>query len=253
MSKQNIYDNDEFFEGYKKIRNNPNSYNNAVEKPALFSLLPDLSSKSVLDLGCGYGENCMEFIRLGAEHVVGVDLSEKMLKVAKTENKEKGIDYICMGMENISVLNEKFDLIVSSLAIHYIEDFDKLVEDVHSLLNEGGYFIFSQEHPLTSAHKTGDYWTKDEDGKCLHYNFSHYGEQGIREHDWIVKGVIKYHRTFSTIFNTLISKGFKLETVLEPLPDLSLLEEFPNLEKSYHKPDFLLIKARKEFNYNIGR
>lgn len=61
MKSQNIYDNDVFFDGYKKLRDNPYSANAVEEKPALFSLAPDLSGKAVLDLGCGYGENCAEF------------------------------------------------------------------------------------------------------------------------------------------------------------------------------------------------
>jgi len=70
MSKsQNIFDNEIFFEGYKKLRDNPYCANNLEEKPALFSLSPDLNGKSVLDLGCGYGENCAEFKRLGATKV----------------------------------------------------------------------------------------------------------------------------------------------------------------------------------------
>ncbi len=42
---QNIYDNEIFFEGYKKLRNNKNSLNVIEEKPALFSLTPSLNSK----------------------------------------------------------------------------------------------------------------------------------------------------------------------------------------------------------------
>ena len=72
---QNIYDNETFFEGCKKLRENPDSANNLEEKPALFSLAPDLTGKTVLDIGCGYGENCTEFLRLGAAKVVGVDIS----------------------------------------------------------------------------------------------------------------------------------------------------------------------------------
>ncbi len=83
MAKQNIYDNETFFEGYKALRDKEVNANNLFEMPALFSLLPDLTGKRVLDLGCGFGEHCMEYIRRGADRVVGVDISEKMLEVAK--------------------------------------------------------------------------------------------------------------------------------------------------------------------------
>lgn len=229
----------------KKIRSNPYSYNNMIEKPVLFSLFPNIENLSVLDLGCGYGENCKEFKRLGARHVVGIDISEKMLEVANKENKDEGIEYMCISMEKISSLRQKFDLIVSSLAIHYIQDFDKLIGDISNLLNDNGIFIFSQEHPLTTAPKNDDYWTKDEAGNVLHYNLSDYGIQGKRETQWIVNGIIKYHRTFSTLLSTLIMKGFMIEAVEEPIPDEKLVQEFPQFKKSYDKPDFLLIKSKK--------
>ena len=48
MSKaQNIYDDPDFFDGYKKLRANRYSANNLEEKPALFSLSPDLHGKAV--------------------------------------------------------------------------------------------------------------------------------------------------------------------------------------------------------------
>lgn len=53
----------------------------------------------------------------------GIDISEKMLEVANKENKGEGIEYMCIGMEKISSLRQKFDLVVSSLAIHYIQDY----------------------------------------------------------------------------------------------------------------------------------
>ena len=81
MAKQNIYDNEIFFEGYKKIRDNEANANNLFEIPALFSMMPDLTGKRVLDLGCGFGEHCMRCIRQGAEKVVGIDISEKILEI----------------------------------------------------------------------------------------------------------------------------------------------------------------------------
>ena len=82
MAQQNIYDNEIFFEGYKKIRDNKINANNLFEIPALFSMLPDLKNKRVLDLGCGFGEHCKRFFDCGAKKVVGIDISEKMLEVA---------------------------------------------------------------------------------------------------------------------------------------------------------------------------
>ena len=137
MSTQNIYDNPIIFDGYKKLRENPNNVNLLEEKPALFSLAPDLLGKSVLDLGCGCGENCAEFKHLGAKKVVGVDISEKMLAVAKSETEN--IEYVRADVNNISSISGNFNFVFSSLAVHYIADFSRLCNQVAALLDEGGW------------------------------------------------------------------------------------------------------------------
>ncbi len=245
MSDQNIYDNEAFFEGYMKLRNNPSAANDIVEKPALFSLCPDLTDKKVLDLGCGYGENCREFSKSGASKVVGIDISEKMLSLAKKENILKNVSFIKMSMSDLSSLDGKFNVVFSSLAVHYIEDFDKLLTEIYRLLDENGLLIFSQEHPLTTALQKEPRWTKDSEGDILHYNLSDYSIPGIRTSTWIVDGVIKYHRSFSSIINSLSAAGFIIEKMLEPLPGTDIMEKYPSYKKYYHKPDFLLIRARK--------
>ena len=243
---QNIFDNEKFYEGYKKIRRNPDNANVQEEKPALYSLLPNLEGLSVLDLGCGFGENCKIFSERGAAEVTGIDISKKMLYVAKEENKTHNITYLNMSIEEVEKLNQKFDIIISSLALHYVEDFHKLAKTIFSMLNKGGVFIFSQEHPLTTAPKEGTQWIKDENGNVDHYCLKDYGTSGERRVEWLILNVIKYHRTFADIFNTLIAAGFNIDKVLEPIPSEELMNRVPKYEKNLHKPNFLLIRATKE-------
>ena len=133
-----------------------------------------------------------------------------------------------------------------ALNIYYeCEDFDGVIKNIYELLNQGGVFVFSQENPLCTCHSGGDRWTRDEKGKKLHMNLSNYGVEGERESVWFVDNVQKYHRTFSTIVNSLIAAGFTVEKMIEPLPDEELLEKYPDYADLFHKPDFLLIKSRK--------
>ncbi|WP_462335804.1 class I SAM-dependent methyltransferase [Fusobacterium varium] len=245
MSDQNIYDNQEFFDGYKKLRSNSSAANNVIEKPALFSLAPNMRNKTVLDIGCGYGENCIEFLKLGSLSVTGLDISTKMLEIAQTENSSSKIKYINKSMTHLCELTEKYDVVFSSLAVHYIEDFNKLVADIYNLLNKDGYFIFSQEHPLTTALLTQNYWTCNDQNDKICYNLTTYSLEGKREVTWFVNGVIKYHRTMSSIINSLLKAGFTIEKMLEPMPSDEIIEKYPSYKKYIHKPDFLLIKARK--------
>jgi len=245
MSKQIIYDNEEFFEGYMKLREKEVNANNLFEIPVLFSMLPDLQGKRILDLGCGFGEQCLKYVKKGAARVVGIDISEKMLEVARKENADPKIEYIKMSMEELSRISEKFDVVISSLAFHYVEDFATVAAEVYRLLNEGGVFVFSQENPINTCHGKGSRWTKDENGKKLYVNFKNYGVEGKRESTWFVDNVVKYHRTFSTVVNNLADAGFIIERMAEPRPDEELLKKYPEYDDLFHKPDFLIVRSRK--------
>jgi len=244
MPRQNIFDNQVFFEKYKELRNNEVNANAMFEIPALFSLLPNLYNKRVLDLGCGFGEHCTRFISQGACSVVATDISEKMLEVAKRENSNPKIEYIQMAIEDLNKLNGQFDLVVCSLALHYVEDFQSVCKNVHRLLVKDGYFVFSQEHPLTTSYTDGKRWTKDENDKKIFLNLSNYSVEGERTIEWFVDGVKNYHRTFSTIVNNLADSGFCIEKMIEPTPSNEMLIKYPQFIDLLHKPDFLLIKAR---------
>ena len=106
---------------------------------------------SVLDLGCGTGGHDRKLIDLGAKKVLGIDLSNNMINEARKNTNTDKIEYRIMSMNNIDTIDEKFDLVISSLAIHYIEDYDSLCKKVYNLLNTGGRFIFSYGHPMDSC------------------------------------------------------------------------------------------------------
>lgn len=246
MAKQNIYDNEAFFEGYSKLRDREVNANNLFEIPTLMSLLPDLNGKRVLDLGCGFGEHCKEYISYGAVRVVGVDISEKMLKTAREENSDPNILYLNIPMEDISSIDEKFDVVISSLALHYVDDFAGVVKDVYSLLDNGGIFLFSQEHPVNTCYSgDGDRWTRDENGTKIHANLANYCVERRNDSTWFVEGVQKYHRMFSTIVNTLADAGFMILKMAEPYPTPEIHNNYPEYDDLYHKPDFLFVKSVK--------
>lgn len=96
--------------------------NAAGEWYVLREMLPDLQDKKVLDLGCGYGWHCIYATEQGAENVVGIDLSQKMIDKAKENSKGLSIHYKQMAIEDIDFGSEKFDVVFSSLAFHYLKD-----------------------------------------------------------------------------------------------------------------------------------
>ena len=247
--KQNVYDNNNFFNQYEELRkeNKNKNANDLIEIPNFRKLVPDVKNKSILDLGCGYGENDKYYKEQGAKYVLGTDISSKMLEFAEKNNKIDGIEFKKIAMEDISSINQKFDIIISSLAFHYIKDFDKLIEDCFNLLNDNGYLVFSQEHPITTCIK---YTENVKKGHTIIDNkyfglFSDYNRPGKRIKEWFGEEVIKYHRNFEEIINTLINKGFIIDKILEPIPSNEAIKNNPKYINQYDRPFFLFVRVKK--------
>ena len=95
MSKQNIYDNDSFFENFKNLRNNKINFNDCIETPILLAMIPEVDGKRVLDIGCGMGQHAKQYSDMGAESVLGIDISEKMLATVYKGNIIKNLIMDC--------------------------------------------------------------------------------------------------------------------------------------------------------------
>lgn len=240
--KQNIYDNPEFFQMYTELRKSKITYNDFIEQPAIKRELPELTGLDILDLGCGFGELSKYCIEKGAKSVIGVDISKKMLNIAEKHPK---IKYINSSMEDIEFDSNQFDLVVSSLAFHYVEDFNELIRKISNWVKPNGYLIFSTEHPMILSRKIQTGWEKDDEGNKLFWPVDNYGEEGSREQFWGIDGVIKYHRKFSTLINTLIENGLMIEKVEEPESIPIGLEKMPKLINERRRSSFIIIKSKK--------
>ena len=91
--KQNMYDNPIFFEKYGQMDRSKRGLAGAGEWQAFQKMLPDFSGKRVLDLGCGYGWHAAYAAERGARSVLGIDISRKMLEVAREKNSAPVIEY----------------------------------------------------------------------------------------------------------------------------------------------------------------
>jgi ubiquinone/menaquinone biosynthesis C-methylase UbiE len=244
--KQNIYDIPGFFKGYKRMRENQSGLNEILEQLAMLAQLPDVNNLNILDLGCGTGELCRRIKTLGAKSVIGVDISSKMLELAKQEAMD-GISFLNIAMEDLEFKAETFDLVVSSLAFHYIKDIQELFQKTHHWLKPEGILLFSIEHPIsTSSQGIHHGWIKDSSGKKLYWPLDCYQQEGIRESHWFVEGVIKYHRTLSTLMNSLLNSGFTIRAVEEPVASEADEKIWPVLKEARRRPPFLIIKATRK-------
>ena len=242
---QNVYDDPEFFAGYSQLERFGENWGTAFEHGTFVDLLPNVAGSRALDLGCGAGQLTLHVAESGAAEVIGIDLSERMLEVARTERAHPMVTYVQASMDGTDFPAARFDLVVSSLAFHYVEDYAGLVRRIAEWLVPGGHLVFSTEHPIFLARATDDGWVRDPEGAPLYWTIDRYGVEALREERWFRDGVQKFHRTLSTLLNGLIDAGLVIERVVEPMPDDEALRRRPEWIHELKRPVFLLVRARK--------
>ncbi len=243
--KQNKYDDPAFFARYSQMTRSIGGLEAAGEWPAFRALLPTLHEKKVLDLGCGFGWHCRYAREQQARSVVGVDLSEKMIARARESTNDSAIEYRQCAIEDLDFPAAEFDMVLSSLALHYVKHFDLVCRNVHAWLVPQGMFVLSVEHPVFTALAAQD-WYYGPHGERLHWPLDHYQEEGPRQARFLDHNVVKYHRTVATHLNALINAGFTITTLSEPQPTQEMLETHPDMWDETRRPMFLLIAAAKK-------
>ena len=242
--KENKYDDSVFFQKYSEMSRSKYGLQGAGEWQEFQKMMPDFSDKEVLDLGCGYGWHCAYAAEKGAKRVLGIDLSEKMLQKAEKINSHQKITYKRGAMEDLELPESSFDIVLSSLAFHYVKDFPAFVKKISSWLRPEGIFIFSVEHPVFTAYGSQD-WYYDDRGEILHFPVDNYYYEGKREALFLGEKVIKYHRTLTTYVNSLLQNGFMLEGLVEPAPPENMLE-LPGMKDEMRRPMMLLVRTVKQ-------
>ena len=238
---QNIYDDEAFFAAYADLRRSVHGLAGAPEWPTLRNMLPVVSGRRVLDLGCGYGWFCRWAASEGARQVVGIDISSRMLDRARSETSSDRIDYRQSDLDQVHLDDERYDLVYSSLALHYLDDLDRLFGVVSACLGDRGAFVFSVEHPVVTA-PTSPAFVQSSDGRQV-WPLDGYFDEGERITDWLAPGVRKVHRTIETYLTSLIGEGFVVKHLVEWKPSPEQITENPEWGVERQRPAFLLVSA----------
>lgn len=243
--KENKYDDEIFFDKYSQMSRSKEGPSAAGEWEALKSQFPSLEGKKLLDLGCGYGWHCIYAMENGAASAVGVDISQKMLTVAREKTKLDNVSYICEAMEAVEFPNESFDVILSSLAFHYVSDYNEMIKKIYKWLKPNGSLIFSAEHPIFTAEGSQN-WSFDSEGNISHFPVDNYYYEGKREAEFLGERVTKYHRTVDSYINGVLDNNFELLRVIEPQPSEEMRKNVPGMEDEMRRPMMIIISARKK-------
>ncbi|MBD2796206.1 class I SAM-dependent methyltransferase [Xenorhabdus sp. 18] len=168
-------------ECYEEFINN--SPLRVVEARTIFDMAGDVRGKSILDLACGYGYFGRELRQRGASKVVGVDISEKMIELARAKSEQYGDD-LEFHVQNVCDMKSfgKFDIVIAAWLFNYAEspeDLEIMFQVIADHLKPDGKLVS---------------YTTSPDFQLKMGNYDAYGINILSEESW--KGGIRYQVEF---------------------------------------------------------
>lgn len=100
----------------------------------------------VLDYGCGCGGFCEKLFSNGYE-VTGVDVSEKMIAIAKRTSSAH-IKYIVGDIASLKGKQYKYDVVTAIMVMQFIKDVKGYIAKIHGILSDGGVIIIAVFNPV---------------------------------------------------------------------------------------------------------
>lgn len=241
----------------ERLRGGKNIRHEYLEKPAMFAKLPNLKGLRILCVGCGSGEECQRLKELGASEVVGIDISKGLIEQARYSYPD--ITFEVMDMERINFSVESFDFAYSSLALHYLKDWQSVLEGVFRVLKPDRKFLFSTHHPIKWAAESQT--LKNESKITLGYALKGDGKYEIfgdylnsRKIDDIFFDKLRvsyFHKPLSEIIREILKSGFQINDFLEPKPSDSIKKERPDFYAVHQKIPLFMIFELKKPKYNF--
>lgn len=114
----------------------------------------DCKEKTILNIGCGFGWFELRAIKKGAKKVVGIEITEKDLEVAKSKVKNKHVEFKVGSAIDLPFKNNSFDSVVSWEVIEHIpKDTEELMfKEVSRVLKPKGKLFIStpSNHLITT-------------------------------------------------------------------------------------------------------
>jgi SAM-dependent methyltransferase len=208
-------DYDKFAQVYTRY-NEASPFLALYERPATLSLVGDVRGRRVLDAGCGAGAQAVELVRRGAL-VTGVDLSSGLLGIARGRLGSDVALHQANLAQPLPLADSVFDLVVSSLVMHYLAEWEPTLREFHRVLTPGGRVVMSTHHPFLDMRISGS------DDYLGTYRFTE---------DWEVDGHTMrmrfWHRPLRAMLAAFTSSGFVVDRIVEPEPLPEMAEVAPD-------------------------
>lgn len=129
--------------------------------PSFFRYLGNVKDKEVLDLACGEGFFSRLIKERGASRVVGVDISKKMVGLARQQENTNplGIQYLEYDVKKMPKIGD-FDLVSAAFLLHYSKtkpELASMCENIYCNLKKGGRFVALNNNPLNPFFSAKEY------------------------------------------------------------------------------------------------
>lgn len=215
-------------------------HNAFYDRPAIFSLWPDVRGMRVLDIGCGPGAYAEALVARGAT-VVACDMSDRMLARAAerlaTSIEAGQVELRCCDLTKplTDYATAEFDLVNAALCLDYIEDWRALFGELWRVIKPHGSCVFSCGHPAFDAEyfKTERYF-EVEQIECVWRGFG------------INVTMPGYRRSVEEVVMPPIDAGFVVERIHEPLPTADFAAADPQGYAALRRrPCFICLRVRK--------
>ena len=129
-----------------------------LEERYLKRILPDITGKHVLDIGCGTGRWLEHLIRRGQPgSLCGLDASSEMLQVARSK-KFSSVTLVQTELPSLPIPSDTIDLVLTSFVLSYVDNLQRCAYELARVMREGGDLFISDMHPETAG-TLG--WTRD--------------------------------------------------------------------------------------------
>lgn len=233
---------DAFGAHYDAMMRDPaeSSWNRVLERPAMAALLRNtVHGKSVADIGCGSGIFTNILKKWGAKTIIGVDFSKTLLGIAGEHYPDISFRYGTATKTSLQA--GTFDIVTSSMVLHYLKNLDAHLQEVQRILKPGGIYVFSCHHPLFQAYG-GDPFRENVAARDLQYLPNH-------PYQWKMMKKLHLHgycHTFEQLSESLTKEGFIVEKIREPTWKKKQGSRLPDEYRLIsHFPPFLIMQARK--------
>lgn len=123
--------------------------------PEEIALLGDLSGMSIVHLQCNSGQDTLSMRQLGAEKVLGIDISDEAISFARRLSADSGVEAAFMRADVYDWLasatrgDERWDVVFCSYgALIWLSDLTAWASGIAAILRPGGRFVTVEYHPI---------------------------------------------------------------------------------------------------------